>query len=67
MSAAAGISWWNFYFRLYPTTIQSPQVIDFLNYYVPRQPDRLTLARTPDRLKLAGKRPLEESKEHTEA
>jgi hypothetical protein len=24
-SAAAGITWWNFYFRLYPTTIRAPQ------------------------------------------
>ena len=26
----AGVTWWNFYFRLYHGTIRSPQVIDFL-------------------------------------
>jgi hypothetical protein len=32
LSAAAGISWWNFYFRLYPGTIRTAQVIDFLGH-----------------------------------
>jgi hypothetical protein len=32
ISAAAGITWWNFYFRLYPKTIRSAQVIDFLGH-----------------------------------
>jgi transposase len=32
MSAAAGITWWNFYFRLYPATIKAPQVVDFLGH-----------------------------------
>jgi len=32
MAAAAGITWWNFYFRLYPTTIKAPQVVDFLGH-----------------------------------
>ena len=27
LSATAGITWWNFYFRLYPTTIRGPQVV----------------------------------------
>lgn len=26
----AGITWWNFYFRLFPGTIRSPQVVQFL-------------------------------------
>ena len=26
----AGVTWWNFYFRLFPGTIRSPQVIEFL-------------------------------------
>jgi transposase len=32
LSAAAGISWWNFYFRLYPGAIRTAQVIDFLGH-----------------------------------
>jgi hypothetical protein len=32
MSAAAGITWWNFYFRVYPATIKAPQVVDFLGH-----------------------------------
>jgi transposase len=32
LSAMAGVTWWNFYFRLYPGTIRSPQVIDFLSH-----------------------------------
>ena len=30
MSAIAGVTWWHFYFRLYPGAIKSPQVVDFL-------------------------------------
>jgi transposase len=30
LSAIAGVSWWHFYFRLYPGAIRSPQVVDFL-------------------------------------
>jgi transposase len=30
LSAIAGVTWWTFYFRLYPSTIRSPQVVDFL-------------------------------------
>ena len=26
----AGITFWNFYFRLYPGSVKSPQVVDFL-------------------------------------
>jgi transposase len=32
LSAAAGVTWWNFYFRLYSTTIRGPQVVDFLGH-----------------------------------
>ena len=32
LSAMAGVTWWNFYFRLYPGTIRSPQVIEFLTH-----------------------------------
>ena len=30
LSAIAGITWWNFYFRLFPGAIRSPQVVEFL-------------------------------------
>jgi len=32
LSALAGVTWWNFYFRLYPGTIRSPQVVEFLRH-----------------------------------
>ena len=32
LSAAAGITWWRFYFRLYPASIRAPQVVDFLGH-----------------------------------
>ena len=28
----AGVTWWNFYFRLFPGAIRSPQVIEFLQH-----------------------------------
>ena len=30
LSAMAGLTFWNFYFKLYPGAIRSPQVVDFL-------------------------------------
>src|SRR5207237_8017280 len=30
LSAMAGVTWWNFYFRLFPGAIRSPQIIEFL-------------------------------------
>ena len=30
LSAIAGVTWWKFYFRLYPRTIRSAEVVDFL-------------------------------------
>ena len=41
LSAAAGITWWNFYFRLYPGTIRAPQVIDFLGHLLRHLPGKL--------------------------
>jgi transposase len=41
LSAAAGISWWNFYFRLYPTTIRAAQVVDFLGHLLRHLPGKL--------------------------
>lgn len=32
LSAMAGITWWNFYFQLFPGSIRSPQVMEFLEH-----------------------------------
>ena len=32
LSAMAGVTWWNFYFRLYPGSIRSAQVVEFLSH-----------------------------------
>ncbi len=32
LSAMAGVTWWNFYFRLFPGTIRAPQVVEFLEH-----------------------------------
>ncbi len=32
LSAIAGVTWWNFYFRLFPGAICSPQVVEFLKH-----------------------------------
>jgi hypothetical protein len=32
LSAIAGVTWWNFYFRLFAGTIRSPQIIEFLGH-----------------------------------
>jgi transposase len=41
LSAAAGITWWNFYFRLYRRTIRAAEVIDFLGHLLRHLPGRL--------------------------
>ena len=41
LSAAAGITWWNFYFRLYPDTIHATEVIDFLGHLLRHLPGKL--------------------------
>jgi transposase len=41
LSAAAGITWWNFYFRLYPGTIRAPQVVDCLTHLLRQVPGKL--------------------------
>ena len=41
LSAVAGITWWNFYFRLYQRTIRAPQVVDFLVHLLRQLPGRL--------------------------
>src|ERR1019366_2463325 len=41
LSALAGGTWWNFYFRLFPGTIRSPQVIEFLEHLLRHIPGKL--------------------------
>lgn len=41
LSVAAGITWFNFYFRLYKGAIRSPQVIDFLTHLLRHIPGQL--------------------------
>jgi transposase len=41
LSAMAGVTWWNFYFRLFPGTVRSPQVIEFLTHLLRHLPGRL--------------------------
>jgi len=43
ISAAAGITFFNFYFRLYEGTIKSPQVVDFLQALLRHIPDPLLI------------------------
>ena len=39
----AGVTWWNFYFRLFPGTIRSPQVIEFLTHLLRHIPGKLLI------------------------
>lgn len=32
LSLVAGITWWNFYFKLFPDAIKAPQIIEFLTH-----------------------------------
>jgi hypothetical protein len=32
LSAMAGVTWWNFYFRRFPGAMRSPPVVEFLRY-----------------------------------
>jgi transposase len=41
LSAMAGITWWRFYFRLFPGAIRGPQVIEFLTHLLAHLPGRL--------------------------
>jgi transposase len=43
LSAIAGITHWTFYFRMYPGTIKSPQVVDFLGHLQRQIPKKLTV------------------------
>ena len=41
LSAMAGVTWWNFYFRLFPGTIRSPQVVEFLTHLLRHLPGQV--------------------------
>jgi transposase len=41
LSVIAGVTWWNFYFRLYPGAIRAPQVVDFLGRLLRQLPGPL--------------------------
>ncbi|HXJ93716.1 MAG TPA: transposase, partial [Terriglobia bacterium] len=41
LSAAAGVTWWNFYFRLFPGTIGGPQVVEFLQHLLRQRRGKL--------------------------
>ena len=40
LSAMAGVTWWNFYFRLFPGAIKSPQVVEFLRHLMRHLPGK---------------------------
>lgn len=39
----AGITFWNFYFRLFPGAIRSPQIIEFLTHLLRHLPGKLLI------------------------
>lgn len=39
----AGVTWWTFYFRLFPGTIRSPQVVQFLTHLMRHIPGDLVV------------------------
>jgi transposase len=43
LSAMAGVTWWNFYFRLFPGAIRSPQIILFLTHLLRHIPGKLLI------------------------
>lgn len=43
LSAIAGVTWWNFYFRLYPGAIRSPEAVDFLRRLKRALPGKLLI------------------------
>ena len=43
LSAMAGVTWWNFYFRLFPAAIRSPQIIEFLTHLLRHIPGKLLI------------------------
>ena len=43
LGAIAGLTWWNFYFRLFEGSIKSPQVIEFLGHLQRHLPGKLLI------------------------
>ena len=43
LSAIAGVTWWNFYFRLFPGAIRSQQIIEFLSHLLRHIPGKLLI------------------------
>ncbi len=43
LSAIAGVTWWNFYFRLFPGAIRSRQIIEFLSHLQRHIPGKLLI------------------------
>jgi Winged helix-turn helix/DDE superfamily endonuclease len=43
LSAMARVRWWNFYFRLFPGAIRSPQIIEFLSHLLRHIPGKLLI------------------------
>lgn len=43
LGAIAGLTWWNFYFRLFEGSIKSAQVIEFLNHLQRHVPGKLLI------------------------
>jgi len=41
LSVMAGITWWNFYFKLFPGAIKGPQIIEFLQHLMRHLPKPL--------------------------
>ena len=41
LSAVAGITWWNFHFRLYQRTIRAAEVVNFLGHLLRHLPGKL--------------------------
>jgi transposase len=41
LSAMAGVTWWNFYFRLFQGTIRSPEVVEFLTHLLRHVPGKV--------------------------
>jgi transposase len=43
LSAIAGVTWWNFYFRLFAGAIRAPQVVEFLEHLLRHLPGKLLI------------------------
>jgi len=43
LSARAAVTWWNFYFRLFPGAIRSPLIIEFLSHLLRHVPGKLLI------------------------